>query len=415
MEAIREIFSGVEWSPSLIAFLYYYFVVITYWLPGADIAIVAALAFLGLRINELRIGKALIAFGLFATWAWVSYLTSPKQADAFEMTWALTKLWLVAFVAFNVIRTRAQIRFFSVFAVSCFMLFPLRGAFINYFGGYTVSGRALWNYTYNNPNDLAGFSLLFAAAALAIPFLVRSKLTRLVAVLSAGAMVLLIFFTQSRGTLLATGVVAAFIIVTRLRNPRIVVYTVAMIAVAAYFAPESVWNRLAGLSKVSVQGGMQGVDKEGSAEQRFQLMKVASRIAKDNAATGVGAGAYQLVHAEYARTMTSELPLAGGNKDAHNTYLRTAAELGLIGLVLFLAECAVGLLAAFRSSRGVRDVERVALKPLNYGLIAYLLAGMFGSLAYINVFHLHIVMMECVFLAGIATAPAMVRNRRRRV
>lgn len=410
--AFREIFSGVQWTPSLIAFLYYYFVVITYWLPFADIAMVIAIVSLLFQLDQLRIGRVLILFGAFVAWAWLAFVTSPYQAVAFDQTWTLTKLWMVTFVAYNVLRTREQLRFFFVFATGCFVLFPLRGAFINYFGGYSVFGRALWNFAYANPNDLAGFAIIFASTALALMVIARNRLLRLAALCSAVLMLLLIFFTQSRGALLAVGAVVAILVVTRLRNIRVVLAAVGVVGAAAFFAPKNVWDRLGGLANISLEGQMKGVDQEGSAEQRYQLMRVAARIAADNPLTGVGAGAYHLVHGDYARAMSGEFPMAGGNKDAHNTYLRTAAELGFIGLALFLLQSLGSVVRGLTTSRRMGKIGADGLRFLVYGLIAFLLAGLFASLAYINVLHLHFIIIECCIVAFGASPVASARRAR---
>ncbi len=414
--ALAEVFQGVEWTPSLIAFLYYYFVVITYWLPGADIAIVIALLALVLDLPSLRLGRVLMISGSWVAWAWVSYLNSDKQSVAFPQTWSLTKLWIVTFVAFNVLRTRAQIKFFLAFAVGCFMLFPLRGAFLNYFMGYSTAGRAAWNYAYSNPNDLAGFALIFASLALACAPLTRNRFTRLLAVVCAGLLVLLVFLTQSRGGLLATGVIAVTLVATRLRNPRVVFGTLALVAIGAYFAPQTVWKRLGGLANVSVEGGMRGVDKEGSAEQRFQLMRIAARVAGDHPITGAGAGTYQSIHADYARDLQSEFPLAGGKKDAHNTFLHNAAEMGYVGLFLFLLLCGNSIARGVRVAARIRGHDGEMIRILTYGLVGFLLAGLFGSLDYINVLHLHLLLLESSILA-LALPPArqaIVSTMRRR-
>lgn len=405
--AMAEVFRRVEWSPALLAFLYYYFVVITYYLPGADIAIVISLFALLFRMQSIRIGKVVAVMGAWVCWAWLSFLGSSRQDIALEQTWTLTKLWIVAFVAFNVIRTRAQLLFFLTFASACFVLFPLRGAFVNYFGGYDMFGRALWNYAYSNSNDLAAFALIFASIAAALMIFARNRLTKVVALAAAGLMVLLIFFTQSRGTLLATGLVGMTLGLSRLRNPKVLLGILAVGAVSAYLAPAGVWSRLGGLSNLSVEGGMRGVDQEGSAEQRFQILKIAARISVEHPLLGTGAGTYQVNHALYARSTASESATAGGLKDAHNTYLSTAAELGFVGLGIFLALCLGAIWRTLRVTKRRQQRDADMLRMLTYGVVGFLLAGIFASLQYINVLHLHLVLMESAVLATASTVPAI--------
>lgn len=393
--AIRELVLGVEWTPAFIAFLYYIAVVITNRISGADVAIVASLVFVLLRIGQLRVGRALVFFGLLTFWGWISYLVGGQNPEVYTGTWELTKIWLVAFVGFNSVRTRSQIRFFLAFAVSCFVLYPVRGALLNYFvAGYTVFGRAIWNYAYANPNDLAAFSIVFAAMAVALAYMSLNKLVRAASILAAGSILVLIILTQSRGAIIAIAVVSVWVMIRKLRSFRSVMIAGAVLAAAMLIAPDSVWKRLGGLANVSISSEMQGVDEERSAEQRWQLAQIAVRIARDNMVFGVGAGAYSIAHGEYAATVTSEFSLGGGNRDAHNTYLRTAAELGLVGLLLLLLELSAALFIGWRATSTPAPSNRLGLDALKAGLVAYMLAGIFGSFAYIVMLHLLIVTIE---------------------
>lgn len=394
--SIRELFGGVAWEPAFLGFLYYIIVIVTNRAPGADVAIVVSLIFLILRPLDLRIGQTLSFLALLTVWAWISYLIGGLNPDVYEGTWELTKIWLVAFVGFNAVRTRAQLRFLFALAVFCFVLYPVRGAFLNYFViNHTAFGRAIWNYAYSNPNDLAAFAIVFGSMAIAFTTLCENRLNRLWGVAAAGVILVLVLFTQSRGAIVGVALVGIWVLITSVRNPRVLVIALLIGAVGMWFAPETLWTRLAGLAKVSIENDMAGVDEEGSAEQRWQVAQIAAQIARDHIGVGVGVGGYAKAHGAYASTVTSELSLAGGNRDAHNTYLRTAAELGLVGLVLFLLELKVGLTDnAQLRGRGSFDKRAISVKPLRLGLIAYMLAGMFGSFGYIVMLHLLLVFIE---------------------
>jgi hypothetical protein len=45
----------------------------------------------------------------------------------------MVKLWLIALVAANALRTRQQLRFFLFFWLACFAFYPVRGALFNYY------------------------------------------------------------------------------------------------------------------------------------------------------------------------------------------------------------------------------------------------------------------------------------------
>ena len=410
----EDLFWAVEWSVPLIAFCYYFFVVTTFFLTAADAAIIISLVTLPMQRFPLRFGRANLLFGLFVLWVWITQTVSVDVLVSFDAAWLLTKVWVIALVAYNVLRTRAQLRMFFAFSLACFMLFPVRGAFVNYFGGYDVQGRALWNFAYSNPNDLAAFGILYGTFALVLTSLSRNTLVRLMSFGSLAVIVLLILFTQSRGALLAVGGMLVALVIPRLKNPRVLVGAVALGIGAIMFAPASVWTRLGGLAKITTSETME-LDKERSAEQRFQILQIAAIIASDHPLTGVGPGAYAIVHREYAAKLVSQFPIAQGAKDAHNTYLRTAAETGYVGLALFLSLVISMVAWAFKTLKKSKGSEREILRFLAYGLIAYLAAGFFGSYQYLSILYVHLVLIEAMIRdqQDRATAPAAARRPRR--
>lgn len=390
-----EAFSGIAWSPDYLALLYYMAAIITFRLPGAAAAAAVCLALLALRIDTLQLPRPLIWFLAFIGWSAVTVFASPFRAMAFDQLVILVKLFLVAFMAANVIRSKAQLRFTLGFAVVCFIAFPFRGAITNYFFGYALFGRAIWNFVYANPNDMAAFAIIYASFALAASSLYRTKWIRaalLAAALGFGALILL---SQSRGAIVGVGLAGLLMFLQSRQRLRIMVGALAIAVVGAIVAPKSLWQRLGGLTKISAAAGMAGVDQERSAEQRFQIAKVAYTVAKDNPVLGTGIGTYPEAHSLYATRRINELPLAGGKRDAHNTWLRLAAETGMVGLLLFL-----GLLGSV--GRTIRQVvkqpnaapeARDALRWLGLGLVAFFLAGTFGSFAYLNVLYLDFVLI----------------------
>jgi O-antigen ligase len=394
----KELFGSVEWTLGYVSFLYYVFVIITFWLPFADVAIIVAMGALLVRPQDWRMSPSLWLFAAFAVWCVLSYIGSSYKAVAWQQTNELLKLWLVCLTAMGAIRSRAQLTFFLTFSVVAFVAFPLRGAFVNYFGGYNVLGRALWNFAYSNPNDLAAYALLFASMTIAVFFSVRNRLFRLCALGTCGLLLLLVLFTQSRGAMIAAAVVGLLFLVANRRNGRVLLGATALALVAGFLAPRSVWERIGGLANASVSAGFKGVDQERSAEQRFQLLTIASRVAKDNIWLGVGPGVYSIVHGQYARTAKGEMPLAGGNRDPHNTIMRTAAETGVVGLVLFLTVIGQALYRARRRLKAGGKNPDPVVRFLAYGVIAFMVAGLFGSFTYLNVLYLQLTMLEVAMM-----------------
>jgi O-antigen ligase len=389
---IAELFSGVTWTPEFVAFLYYLFAVITFYATGADIAAVSCIVFIILSGQPIQLPRPLIWFAVFLAWALLTVALSISRAESWDAWWTLLKVFLVAMCCVNVVRTKKQWNFIMAFSTGCFLLFPFRGAMINYFGGNRLFGRAIWNYVYANPNDLAVIAILFAAFAIALSGHYKARFLRIGCYGCAFGFLLLVFFTQSRGALLGIALTGMFALAGMKQRMRTLLSGLAVAVVVGIFAPSSVWDRLSGLSKVSVEGNMKGVDQEGSAEQRFQIMQVAVAIAVDHPVFGVGIGTYHLRHEEYAEARRSELPIAFGKRDAHNTYLRLVAETGLVGLGLFFAMMGsvVNDLRNLRRQLPLTHPSANSARWLGLGLLAYFAAGTFGSFAYLNVLYIAI-------------------------
>src|SRR5438093_13065580 len=119
----------------------------------------------------------------------------------------------------------------------------------------------------------------------------------------------------------------AFIAMGLKRQGRLLFFAGILALVISLAIPASVWERLSGITKLTSTSTIAQADPEGSAEQRFEVQKVAWQIFADNPVFGVGLGAYQEANAAYA-------PYLGSN-ETHVPYLKVEAELGLPALVLY--------------------------------------------------------------------------------
>jgi O-antigen ligase len=391
---------GVRWSPIYVAFLWYIAAITTYHLPGGYLAMAAALLALFLERERLRFPALLGWFGAFIAWAAVAYPLTRFPEQVQESVTLLAKVWLIVLVAANALRTRSQIRFFVIFFLACFALFPLRGALVNYyFAGYAVFGRAIWNFIYANPNDLAAFALLQLSMVLGILVTERRKSWMWTAALVGVVLLpLLVLMTQSRGGFIALFVFVLLLLASRRRRPLVLVTVAALAVGLALIAPAGVWTRMSGLSKATTSADLRAVDPEGSAKQRFEIWKVAMKMIGDQPVVGVGLGAYRPAHASYARDEGFDA-IAKGPQDTHSTPLNVLAVTGAPGLALFLTLLFSTLWKAERVRRQWREsMPRASLQLLylELGLVAFLVAGMFASFALLSFLYIHLVLIWTV-------------------
>jgi O-antigen ligase len=339
-------------------------------------------------------------FGAFIGWGWVGYVVSNYPDAVWDAAYAFLKLWLIALVTVNALRTRAQLRFFIVFWLTCFAFWPTRGTYFNYYiYNQRPFGRAVWNHIYANPNDLATLTILQLSMACSLLMTERKSIVRTAALVGVGTLTLLVFMTQSRGAILAISVfgIAAFVNAKHQRLRTLVIFG-AVAAVLMIFAPSKVWNRIKAVAHVSTENvDLRDVDQSdmGSAAQRFEIWKVARKIISEQPVFGVGVGAYPLAHNQYSQGAEFS-PIARGLRDTHSTYLNVTAETGFPGLILFLGTFAAVALPAERVRKRARAVMPAVSRQLAFlelGLLAYFMAGVFGSYSHLSFTYLHAVLV----------------------
>jgi O-antigen ligase len=340
--------------------------------------------------------RPLMWLAAYAGWALLTAPLSRWQDQAMTSAYEFIKIWLIAFLTVNAIRTRAQLRFFTIAWLALFGLFPVRGTLVSWliggYGGY--AGRHGWNFIFSNPNDLAALSLMPIALCVGLLQVERVFWVRVCAIAGVAATALVVALTQSRGGLLALGV---FVAVTVLRQPK-KGKTIAMLAAAGLvvvlMAPKSSFDRV--LSLTAVTGGVEQVTAaDGSALQRYNIWKVARHIFAENPVTGVGIGTYEFAHGVYWREVPNLEGNPSGNRDAHSTFFRVLAELGLPGILLLGAmigscwqmvrQAAPRLKTAFPGMDGF-------VVALVSGQLAYLTNCVFGSYAHLPFLYLYVML-----------------------
>jgi probable O-glycosylation ligase (exosortase A-associated) len=374
---------GVDWSLMYIGLLVYLWIVTTYSFQGGDIAMGVALFGLVLQRERFVFPRFLWLYSAFVLWGVFGFASTAYPAAVSLRLNTAWKVGLIALVTVNALRSRPRVRFFTFFFLGAYALYPVRGTLISYAAGGTVLGRAVWNYIYNNPNDLAALTLFPLAMSIGV-FLTEPKgWPKKAALIGIVLLPIVIILTQSRGAFLALAVFALFAITGSRRKPRIIAAIAILTAVVVLATPQSAWHRFGLLKNATSTENLQAVDAEGSAEQRFEIWKVAVAIIRDHPVSGVGLGAYKFAHQEYAQSNAFS-PIAGGMRDTHSTYLNVMAEAGVVGFMLFMSIFGLEMVHSERVRRRIQsNSPRFAqqLLYLNLGLLGYLLAGIFGSFA----------------------------------
>lgn len=217
-----------------------------------------------------------------------------------------------------------------------------------------------------DPNDLSLVLLFPLSFAVALVLTQRTGLiSRAYGAMGAGAMVLAILATQSRGGLLGIVAVAGTFGARRIKS-RAVLIGGGLVAVLLLFA-------VAGISGRASGGAAEGGVVDESAMGRFEAWKAAFRMAMARPFTGVGLKNYSANFFYYSDWWE------GFAKAVHSTWFSVLSEGGWIAFFLFIAIVVKTTRSAMRSAR-LSSPEAVgsAYDPAVHAMAQALIAGIAG-------------------------------------
>lgn len=371
----------------------YLFCVHSFKLPIASAGI--AIGLLGVLMNArtLTFPPPFIFMCGFLAWCAIGATLSAWPSLVGQTLVDYLKILLIFFVAINVAKSISQLAIFVGLWVLMFGLFPARGTYFNFLSGIGEFGRYGWNFSFANFNDLAAYAILTLALSAFLLAGQFPKWIRAAAFASTGGLALLIIITQSRGAFIGLVLAFTFMLVRSRSRAKLIRFGALAALGIVLMAPGAVWERFSRMKFLFDTSTIGEADS--SAEQRYVLLQIASTIARDHLAAGVGLGAYSEAHGAYAEERP-EWQMGRGNRDAHNMYVSLVAESGLPGLALFLAMLGTTLLRAMRTEQALRvrfPVEAEQLRILRFGLVAYLIAAIFGSFHRVSFLYLYLAVL----------------------
>lgn len=399
-----------------------FFVVLTFFdrLPGSPATgftlvkaagLVLALAWLA-ALAARRSGMPLLfrdhpwlayAIVAFLTWSLVSVLWAEDPVSARVETTRLIQNAILLFIVFSSIEKRQHLLWvLGAYLGGAFLTAVVGlagGSSSEQFNPYADTSRLSGGI--GDPNELAAILIpAVAIAAFLIPTtrqpLMRWLLFSLVLVIS-----LALFFTQSRGGLLALAVV---IVVTPLLAGPVRLRAVAVIlAIAAlgigYFALIAPPQAIQHVTRFSV----------GSGTGREDLWRVSIRMFENHPFAGVATGNFQVIEPRYAlQDINLRRPdfIVETPKVAHNTYLHILTELGLVGIAAFGSILIGSLLVAFRAIRSFAQRGELRMEILARGVLIGTL-GMLAAFVFITAQYekqLWLLLGVCASLSTLARA-----------
>lgn len=296
--------------------------------------------------------------------------THPGASWAY-FTDAFIKMLIMYGLVVHLVTTKPQAVKLHLSLALCTVGLALLAIHLRTSGLATVEGnRVGLAGLFGDPNDLALVLLmyvpLFTELALSTHGLRRLSWSLLLAILVGG-----IFATVSRGGALGLMVALAFTFYDRGRvsfrlalAPALVGVVVAMLF-------------LAGLND-RTSGAFKPGELDESAQGRLDMWASGIRMTAHNPLFGVGFGQFPDNYQRYARN-----PVQFGPRDAHNSFIKAAAETGLVGFIPFMALVFLTIRLAYRSRKADvpkdEPMERAVRRSMFPSMIGFCVAAFFLS------------------------------------
>jgi len=243
----------------------------------------------------------------------------------------------------------------------------------------------------DDPNRFAQLLIVLLPLAVYVIRTAPSRTARLAAA-GAGTLVLAgVLLTYSRaGFLVLVAMVPIAVAIRWLRPAHLLAGLVVVALVLPRIAP-TYPDRIASIVGArAIMGDAPAVQADGAIRGRTTQMLAAWNVFLDHPVLGVGPGQYAPVYSVQYQTLPGvafrDLSVP---RRAHSLYLEMAAELGLVGLTVFLALVGLLLRDLWRERRGAHSGQRSDLvTAFALALVGYLATAVFLHLSFERYFWL---------------------------
>ncbi|MFH1771974.1 MAG: O-antigen ligase family protein [Candidatus Omnitrophota bacterium] len=296
-------------------------------------------------------------FTYIALWRGSYYIGYPAPLNAMDPRLQNWKNYMILPLLFiltlNNIEDKLQMK--KLFIVMCVSMLIM-----NYYTVRQISWMTSWvsrvkisgTFMWLGANEVAAFYATYTFVLIGVLFLIKNKKMKLFLTLLIALNLYCNLFLFSRGAYLAT--LAGFLFLAIARSRKLII-PIALILIF--------WQAV--LPKEVVERVKETKQEEGrldeSAQTRIILWQQSIEYFKQNPVIGVGFNVFSHL---------------GLKRDAHNVYLRTLAEEGLVGLSFLLLIMAIAIRRGWRLYKNSGDVF---FKGLGLGFCACVIAVMAGN------------------------------------
>ncbi len=276
------------------------------------------------------------------------------------------------FLVVNLIRSREWLMRCVVGIMLSSTIVAIYGLFQNFFGMAettwqdsdmfsSIKGRVV--STFENPNVLAEYLVMVLPLMLAVFIIAKKPEGKVFSFLCMAASGGCLIYTWSRGAWLGFMIgVLIFMLMYSKKTLAAMLFCVIGIPFLPFVLPESIVQRFTSIGDLG----------DSSTSYRVYIWKGVVSMLKDHFVTGIGIGndSFKLVYPAYALSGIESAP------HSHNLYLQITVELGIFGLILFLALLFVWVQSCFTLHVKEKRNTKFINAAIFCGLVAVLAQGM---------------------------------------
>lgn len=335
-------------------------------------------AWIQMFLEKQRVARTpmnLMVMGFFA----VAILSSSPAGTAMEAALDISRLAILVVLVLNLVRTPQRYRFLVVGVILVTAYLSAYSIYLYHSGDALLRGddrQALATGIFSDPNDLSATIVAGLALTLWQAASQRGRARWLFMALAL-LMTAAVFFTNSRGGMIAL-VVTYCVFVLRFQKRKLLAACLAGIVVVALFVAAS-GSRMTDFDT-----------SEGSANSRFHFWMTAVYTLEAHPILGVGYSRF----ADYNDGMV-----------AHNSFAQCFAELGLAGFFCWMG-CIYYAERRWAGEKGASEPLACDLAGAKLALTAYLVAAFWISRTYTPVLYLLFSLPECRQLISADTPAA---------
>lgn len=316
-------------------------------------------------------------------------ITSLAPMSSIKIVAVVGVFILMYFAIINCVENRKQI-------MSMLYIYIIAGIFVSLYGMYQFMAGAVFTTswvdsnmfqeiqarvysTFENPNVLGEYLLLVIPLCISLFFANKNWGIKIFMAGAALIMITCLALTYSRGCYL--GIIFAAVVFALLLNIRFILLLFAGIIALPFVLPKTIMNRFISIGNMS----------DSSTKYRLSIWQSSLEVIKDYwyRPIGQGAEAFNKVYPLYAQNGV-------GTQHAHNFFLQTAVETGLIGILAILMCIFRVIQYIFNGIRkAITFADKVILIGFVSGVCGFLVQSIFDNTWY----NYRVVLIFWIFIA----------------